>query len=166
MVKLTEVEDEHYSEKPMGLDGEVLLEDDDDNYTDTGNLSSSSPITPSSNVSPTDSEISDMSEPTLSPLLDESLTDRLLALRDMIPPKTRARISSATNTIVSASSTGISYTGKGLWVLATSVLLLGLPYMLAVGQEQELMEEERQRTMMMEGASGIMQPEGEAKAAL
>lgn len=38
MVKLTEVEDEHYSEKPTGLDGEVLLEDDDDdNYTDTGN---------------------------------------------------------------------------------------------------------------------------------
>jgi hypothetical protein len=36
MVKLTEVEDEHYSEKPVGVDGEVLLEDDDDNYTDTG----------------------------------------------------------------------------------------------------------------------------------
>ena len=43
MVKLTEVEDEHYSEKPVGLDGEVLLEDDDDdNYTDTGKLISSS----------------------------------------------------------------------------------------------------------------------------
>jgi hypothetical protein len=41
MVKLTEVEDEHYSEKPTGLDGEVLLEDDDDNYTDTGNPSPS-----------------------------------------------------------------------------------------------------------------------------
>ena len=40
MVKLTEVEDEHYSERPVGLDGEVLLEDDDDdNYTDTGKLS-------------------------------------------------------------------------------------------------------------------------------
>ena len=102
-----------------------------------------------------------MSETTLSPLLDESLTDRLLALRDIIPPKTRARISSATSTLMNASSTGITYTGKGLWVLATSVLLLGLPYMLAVGQEQELMEEERQRTMMMEGASGIMQPDGQ-----
>jgi hypothetical protein len=39
MVKLTEVEDEHYSERPVGLDGEVLLEDDDDdNYTDTGKI--------------------------------------------------------------------------------------------------------------------------------
>lgn len=109
-----------------------------------------------------DSEISDMSETTHSPLLDETLTDRLIALRDIIPPKTRARISNAANTVFNASSTGITYGGKGLWVIATSVLLLGLPYMLAVGQEQELMEEERQRTMMMEGASGIMQPDGSA----
>lgn len=109
-----------------------------------------------------DSEISDMSETTHSPLLDETLTDRLIALRDIIPPKTRARISNAANTVFNASSTGVTYGGKGLWVIATSVLLLGLPYMLAVGQEQELMEEERQRTMMMEGASGIMQPDGSA----
>jgi len=103
-----------------------------------------------------------MSETTHSPLLDETLTDRLIALRDIIPPKTRARISNAANTVFNASSTGVTYGGKGLWVIATSVLLLGLPYMLAVGQEQELMEEERQRTMMMEGASGIMQPDGSA----
>lgn len=102
-----------------------------------------------------------MSESTLNPLLDESLTDRIIALRDIIPPKTRAKIGAITSNIFSAGSTGITYGGKGLWVLATSVLLLGLPYMLAVGQEQELMEEERQRTMMMEGASGIMQPDGE-----
>lgn len=36
MVKLTEVEDEHYSEKPSTLGDEVLLADDDDDYTDTG----------------------------------------------------------------------------------------------------------------------------------
>jgi len=41
MVKLTEVEDEHYAEKAVGQDSEVLLEeDDDDNYTDTGTVSS------------------------------------------------------------------------------------------------------------------------------
>lgn len=57
MVKLTEVEDEHYSERPVGLDGEVLLEDDDDdNYTDTGKLSPSfyhflpTSRTPASNI--------------------------------------------------------------------------------------------------------------------
>lgn len=36
MVKLTEVEDEHYSDKPGTTGDEVLLADDDDDYTDTG----------------------------------------------------------------------------------------------------------------------------------
>ena len=37
MVKLTEVEDEHYSEKPTTtIDGSLLQDDDnDDDYTDT-----------------------------------------------------------------------------------------------------------------------------------
>lgn len=36
MVKLTEVEDEHFSEKPATIKGDALLADDDDDYTDTG----------------------------------------------------------------------------------------------------------------------------------
>jgi hypothetical protein len=35
MVKLTEVEDEHFSEKPATTKDDALFEDDDD-YTDTG----------------------------------------------------------------------------------------------------------------------------------
>jgi hypothetical protein len=37
MVKLTEVEDEHFSEKPATTKNDALLtNDDDDDYTDTG----------------------------------------------------------------------------------------------------------------------------------
>lgn len=37
MVKLTEVEDEHFSEKPTATKGDALLvSDDEDDYTDTG----------------------------------------------------------------------------------------------------------------------------------
>ena len=38
MVKLTEVEDEHFSEKPATTKNDALLtnDDDDDDYTDTG----------------------------------------------------------------------------------------------------------------------------------
>jgi hypothetical protein len=37
MVKLTEVEDEHFSEKPTTTKNDALLtNDDDDDYTDTG----------------------------------------------------------------------------------------------------------------------------------
>lgn len=68
---------------------------------------------------------------------------------------------------MSATSTGINYGGKGLWILVTSVLLLGLPYALALGDEQQIQEEERQRMLMQEGAQGLINPgEGEAKAAL
>jgi len=49
--------------------------------------------------------------------------------------------------------------------VCTSVLLFGMPYALAFGAEQELMEEERQRGLMAEGASGIMEGSG-SKAAL
>ena len=37
MVKLTEVEDEHFAEKPASTkDNSLLADDDDDDYTDTG----------------------------------------------------------------------------------------------------------------------------------
>lgn len=75
----------------------------------------------------------------------------------MIPPAHRARISYVSNTLYRTTSSGLLYGGKGLWILCTSVLLFGMPYALAFGSEQEMMEEERQRGMMAEGASGMMQ---------
>jgi len=146
MVKLEELEDEHFINRPEGTGDGALLMDDDD-YTDT------------------DSEISDDDAASDAPV-DESLLDRVLALRDMVPPKARARISAATSSLVSATSTTVNYSGKGLWVLATSILLLGIPYALALGDEQQFMEEERQRGMMAEAAQGITQAGGEAKPAL
>ncbi|RMD41947.1 hypothetical protein DV735_g3146, partial [Chaetothyriales sp. CBS 134920] len=135
MVRLEEVEDETFVEKPLGTKGDALLaDDDDDDYTDT------------------DSEISDASD--LEP--DETLADRIAALKDIIPPKRRSQIASVAATAFRATSNTISYGGKGIWVIATTVLLLGIPYALALGEEQQLMEEERQRGLMSEGAEGIL----------
>ncbi|RMZ76882.1 hypothetical protein DV738_g4720, partial [Chaetothyriales sp. CBS 135597] len=134
MVRLEEVEDESFVEKPLGTKSDVLLADDDDDYTDT------------------DSEISDASD--LEP--DETLADRIAALKDIVPPKRRAQIASIASTALRATSNTISYGGKGIWVIATTVLLLGIPYALALGEEQQLMEEERQRGLMSEGAEGIL----------
>ncbi|KAK7905872.1 mitochondrial import receptor subunit Tom22 [Exophiala xenobiotica] len=150
MVKLEELEDEHFMNKPETTSGEALLVDDDEDYTDT------------------DSEISDNGS---EPELDESLLDRLSALRDIVPPKARAKISSVTYSLYSATSTTVNYSGKGLWVLATSILLLGIPYALALGDEQQFIEEEKQRQMMAEGAQGMIQPAdqqagGQARPAL
>ena len=46
-------------------------------------------------------------------------------------------------------------------MLATSAFLLGIPYALALGQEQEIIEQEKRQGMMTEGASGLLLP-GEA----
>ncbi|KAJ9495592.1 mitochondrial import receptor subunit Tom22 [Exophiala xenobiotica] len=177
MVKLEELEDEHFMNKPETTSGEALLVDDDEDYTDTGikHPASFFPSTPvvvlplhaNSSLRP-DSEISDDGS---EPELDESLLDRLSALRDIVPPKARAKISSVTSSLYSATSTTVNYSGKGLWVLATSILLLGIPYALALGDEQQFIEEEKQRQMMAEGAQGMIQPAdqqagGQARPAL
>lgn len=116
-----------------------------------------------------DSEISD--DDGFEPSFDESLADRITALKDIIPPKTRAKLVNAASTSYSAASKSVMFGGKGLWVICTSVLLLGLPYALAFQDEQMVQEEERQRQLMSEGASGLMAAgqegnAGEAKAAL
>jgi len=147
MVRLEELEDEHFVFKPESTDDGALLADDDEDYTDT------------------DSEISTDDLPQSLP--EESLFDRISALRDIIPPQTRARISSASASVYSAANTTVTFGGKSLWVIATSILLLGIPYALALGEEQQYMEEERQRGMMEQGAQGMMAPgQEEAKPAL
>ncbi|KAK5093190.1 mitochondrial import receptor subunit Tom22 [Exophiala xenobiotica] len=153
MVRLEEVEDETFVEKPSSAGDEVLLADDDADYTDT------------------DSEISD-SESLSDPTPDESLADRLTALRDIIPPQTRAKLTSTLSTTYNGAAKTVTFGGKSLWVICTSVLLLGLPYALAFQDEQMVQEEERQRQLMSEGASGLMSAgqeggqQGQAKAAL
>ncbi|ETN44911.1 uncharacterized protein HMPREF1541_09786 [Cyphellophora europaea CBS 101466] len=149
MVKLEVVDDEAFLEKPeTSKNGALFQEEDDDDFTDT------------------DSEISEASD---IGDLDESLYDRFSALKDIVPPKTRASIGSIASNTASAVSTGVTYGGKGVWVIISSVLLLGIPYALALSEEQALVEQERQQGLMAEGAQGLMaagEGPGEAKAAL
>ena len=96
----------------------------------------------------TDSEISDSSD--LSPFessADESLTDRILALRDIFPPSTRRRISSTFDIASSYFKTGLGLGGKTLWVVSTSALLLGVPWALAFAEEAQLVEMEKEQRM-------------------
>lgn len=109
---------------------------------------------------PIDSELSDASDLDQA-IPSESLTDRLLALRDIIPPKTRTRLSSATTSVYNFSSSCVNFSGKALWIVSTSVMLLGIPWALAVGQEQELMEQEREANMYKEGAGAMLDAGGQ-----
>lgn len=105
------------------------------------------------------SSVSDLDNAYTEP--DETLTDRIYALKDIVPPRARARIASTSSSIYNLTGNVITYGGKGLWILATSAFLLGIPYALALGQEQEIVEEEKRQGMMTEGASALLQP-GEA----
>lgn len=92
----------------------------------------------------TDSEISNESD--YDPI-DESFGERLYALRDIIPPQTRASISNGVNNTTDAVKSVLSFGGKTLWVIATSAMLLGVPWALAFAEEQQVMDMEREMKM-------------------
>ncbi|KAI1344144.1 mitochondrial outer membrane translocase complex, subunit Tom22 [Xylariaceae sp. FL0016] len=119
MVKLEEILDEHFQEGQAGPE-------DDGDFTDT------------------DSEISEDSEydPT-----DETLAERLYALRDIVPPQTRGSIANTFNTTSNAVKSVLSFSGQALWVITSSALLLGVPWALAWAEEQQVMEMEKEMKM-------------------
>ncbi|MCJ1467338.1 mitochondrial import receptor protein [Pseudocyphellaria aurata] len=123
MVELEEVEDPELEAPQPGP-----IDDDDDSadYTDTdSSLSSSSLIS--------------------STLPSETITERILALRDMVPPSTRRRIYSTASQLTRLVKGGALWGGKGLWVLTASALMVGVPWAMASVEEQQLMELEREQ---------------------
>lgn len=79
--------------------------------------------------------------------IDESLLDRLTALKDIVPPTYRKHISNAASKGYSFVSSVASLSGKTLWVVSTSALLLGVPWALAFSEEQQVQEMEREMRM-------------------
>lgn len=77
----------------------------------------------------------------------ETLTERLYALRDIIPPQTRTSIANKVNATTGAVSSFFSFGGKTLWVITTSALILGVPWALAWAEEQQVMEMEKEMKM-------------------
>jgi len=111
MVELREVEDEHF------VNAQPAPSDDED-YTDT------------------DSEISEEDEDDDADL-EESLYERIVALKDMIPLKQRTYISNGFSRTYSLLSKGFMLGGKTLWILSTSALVLGVPFAVAITDEQQ-----------------------------
>lgn len=93
---------------------------------------------------PLDSEISTESDydPT-----NETLGERLYALRDIIPPTTRNSIASKFNATTGAVKSVLSFGGKTLWVLGTTALIIGVPWTLAWAEEQQVIEMEKEMKM-------------------
>jgi mitochondrial import receptor subunit TOM22 len=65
----------------------------------------------------------------------------------MLPPGARTRIASTASAASSYARSGGLLLGRTLWVVSTSVLLLGVPWALAYAEEQQLVEMEREMKM-------------------
>ncbi|TKA64103.1 hypothetical protein B0A49_06195 [Cryomyces minteri] len=155
MVKLEEVPDEELDRPQAGPE----LEDDWDTDTGSDTTLSFSPAPSSApRIShpcpPTDSDISEDSSDEIP---DESLTDRIAALRDVIPPQQRRFLSSTFSSASSWFKTGLGWGGKTLWVVSTSALLLGVPWALAFAEEQQMVEMEREMKMQ-QSANEVSSP--------
>ncbi|OOQ82947.1 Mitochondrial import receptor subunit tom-22 [Penicillium brasilianum] len=143
MVKLTEVEDEHFTEKPIPSKNDALLvSDDEEDYTDT------------------DSEISNDEEEEDLELEEESLYERLSALKDIIPPGARRTVSNTVSTVTSLTKSSLSFSGKALWIISTSAFLIGVPWALAYAEEEQYIQMEREQGMI-KGANEMLTPGAE-----
>ncbi|CAZ81185.1 unnamed protein product [Tuber melanosporum] len=121
MVELREVEDEHFVHSQPA-------HSDDEDYTDT------------------DSEISEEDEDD-DVDLEESFYERIAALKDMIPLKQRTYISNGFSRTYNFFSKGFALGGKTLWILSTSALVLGVPFSVAITDEQQVAEMEKEMKM-------------------
>ncbi|KAF1983168.1 mitochondrial import translocase, subunit Tom22 [Aulographum hederae CBS 113979] len=145
MVKLEEVADEEFTRDQPGPVDDAEGDWDTDSESDTSSLASDN--------------------------LDETLLDRLTALKDIVPASTRRSLSSVGANTYAYGATGASWLGKALWVVSTSALLMGVPWALAYAEEQQMVEMERemkaqQQASEMLGGTGASQQPLQAKPAL
>ncbi|KAK9454452.1 mitochondrial import receptor subunit tom-22 [Dipodascopsis uninucleata] len=92
-----------------------VFEDRDEDYSD---------------ISESDSEFSDDMDDEIA---DETITDRIVALKDIVPPQYRPVIANA----FSKTQGALEWSLKAAWVITTSVLFVGAPLALLTALDQE-----------------------------
>jgi import receptor subunit TOM22 len=95
---------------------------------------------------------------------EETLLDRLSALQDIIPPQSRKAISSSLQSATSWFQSGLLFSGKTLWVVSTSALLLGVPWAMAFAEEQQMVEMEREMKVQQSANEMLTAPAGSGGA--
>lgn len=78
---------------------------------------------------------------------NETLLERIAALKEIIPPQTRNRIFTYSDLARLTLCSGLNTSGKILWALTSSVLLLGIPLSIAILSETQLQELEKEMTV-------------------
>jgi len=89
---------------------------------------------------------------------DESLLDRIVALRDIVPPETRHKISVRVSKTASAVKTGSRWIGKTVWIITTSALLVALPLIMSLEDEAKILDQEKEMLEQQAGTQQMMAP--------
>ncbi|WVR04805.1 hypothetical protein IAU60_001817 [Kwoniella sp. DSM 27419] len=97
---------------------------------------------------------------------DESVYDRLAALKDIVPPQTRTSLYSKYKSTTSWAWWSVQSAGTVAWWVSTSALLVGLPLALAIEDETRVVQQERELQMQSAGQQQMLgggqpaQPQG------
>ncbi|KAI4109300.1 MAG: hypothetical protein LQ339_001800 [Xanthoria mediterranea] len=138
MVQLEEVEDQDLVREQPG----PYQEDEDDDYTDTDSSLSDDDLT--SALAPS-----------------ETALDRIYALKDMVSPSTRRSIAATSSNVFTALKSLAGFGGKASYIISTGGLMVLVPYMMAMIEEQQIVEMEREQKAREMG-SEIMSPGAQA----
>jgi import receptor subunit TOM22 len=106
----------------------------------------------------TDSNVSEVSafsdDDDFSPA-DETIYDRIAALKDIVPPQTRVSISARYQNVTDWTWWGLQGAGTLAWWVSTSALLVGLPLALAIEDETRVVQQEREMQMQSAGQQQV-----------
>jgi import receptor subunit TOM22 len=115
--------------------------------------SSASPYASSSSSRHSSSE--SLSSVDSEPSGNESFFDRVVALKDMVPPTTRHNITTTFAQTASYVKRGSKIIGNIVWVVTTSALLVALPLSLILEDENKIMAQEREILEQQQGAQQV-----------
>ena len=87
--------------------------------------------------------------------VDESLLDRLAALKDIVPPTTRHSLASKVSKTASFFKRTTKFAGNVIWVVTTSALLIGLPLALILEDEAKVVAQENEMLAQQQGAQQV-----------
>lgn len=90
----------------------------------------------------------------------ETIYDRIVALKDIIPPSQRNKIVSTVESVQSLASYALAKSGSLLWGVTASALLLGVPLSLAILAETQLQEMEKEMNLQ-KSAQEVLAPGSE-----
>jgi len=87
--------------------------------------------------------------------VDESILDRISALKDIVPPTTRHSIVSKVSRTASFFKRTTKIAGNVIWVVTTSALLIGLPLALILEDEAKVVAQENEMLAQQQGAQQV-----------